>query len=225
MRIKRLTIFTEKLAAEIKFYTEILGFSLLHSERNRFTVKAGWSELTFEESPVDFVYHYCFLIPSNKLDEALQWMEKKTDIVKIEGDRKTQFFDSWNAESFYFFDASGNIAEFIVRHDLKNETSEPFSSDQILCVNEIGLPTADVAATNKTLEEKLGTEFYKGDQKRFGTNGDAEGIFLMPNYTIKKTWFPTEIELMPLPFTAEIENAGITYRVIHENEKLEIEKV
>jgi len=224
MKFKALKLHTENLAAEREFYHTTLGLPVIDDVTDQFTVEVGWSKLTFQESPVPFKYHYCFLIPSNKLDEALTWTEQRTTVINIEGDKKKQFFDDWNAESFYFFDASGNIVEFIVRYDLKNETEEPFDSSQILCVNEMGLPTKDVADSNQILEENLGTSFYKGDQQRFGTNGSAEGIFLLPNYTVKETWFPTSIALKPLPFEATIENGGNSFQLKFEAEKLLIAK-
>jgi len=42
-----------------------------------FTLKIGWSELTFQKSDKEHKYHYCFLIPSNKLNQALEWIEKR----------------------------------------------------------------------------------------------------------------------------------------------------
>jgi hypothetical protein len=160
-----------------------------------------------------------FLIPANKLIQAMEWMEKRIEIVDIEKGRKTQRFESWNADSFYFYDASGNIAEFIVRHDLNNARNSDFSSSDVLCVNEIGMPTNDVEKTDNLLHDNFGTEFWKGDLKRFGTNGSQEGLFLLPNYTVKDKWFPTSIPVKPAPFEAVIKNNGETYFMMFKNEK------
>jgi len=151
------------------------------------------------------------LIPSNQLQVARDWLRKKTSIIEIDDGREIQFFESWNAESFYFYDASGNLAEFIVRHDLNNEAEDVFDTNQILCVNEIGLPTLNIPETNSLLEQHLETQFWKGDLKRFGTNGTQEGLFLLPNYEVKESWFPTKIPIKPSPFEAIIENDGVTY--------------
>lgn len=220
MRFKKLKLYTNKLESELEFYSKTLGFEVLKQTANYFSVKVGWSELVFEKTDREYKYHYCFLIPSNKLNEALEWMEKRTEILTIENGRKTQNFDSWNADSFYFYDASGNIAEFIVRYDLNNNDSDEFDISKVLGVNEMGMPTADVKKTNDQLQNELQTEYWKGDIDRFGTNGSQEGIFLLPNYNAKDIWFPTSIKIKPEPFEAVIENKEREYHIEFRNEKI-----
>lgn len=220
MKFKKLKLYTNQLESELKFYSEILGFEILEQNQNFFSVKVGWSELSFEKSENEYKYHYCFLIPSNKLNEALEWMEKRTEIVNIENSRKTQNFESWNADSFYFYDASGNIAEFIVRYDLKNNDNSDFNISKVLGVNEMGMPTANVKKTNDQLHNELETEYWKGDIERFGTNGTQEGIFLLPNYNLKDIWFPTSIKIKPEPFEAVIQNGDREYHIEYRNEKI-----
>lgn len=220
MRIRKLKLFTNKLDLEKEFYSKTLGFKILESTSNHFTLKIGWSELTFEKSECDYIYHYCFLIPSNKLVQAMEWMEKRIEIIDLDEGRKTQRFESWNADSFYFYDASGNIAEFIVRHDLNNVSKSEFKISDVLCVNEIGMPTNDIEKTNKQLQENFGTEFWKGNRDRFGTNGSPEGLFLLPNYNLKSNWFPTKIKIKPVHFEAVIEQKSKMYFMNYSNEQL-----
>jgi len=220
MKFKKLKLFTNKLESELRFYSETLGFKILEQNSTSFSVKVGWSELAFEKSDKEHSYHYCFLIPSNKLHQALEWMESRVDIIDLENGRKTQNFETWNADSFYFYDASGNVAEFIVRYDLANEESEDFDISKVLGVNEMGMPTANVKKTNDQLQSELDTEFWKGDIERFGTNGSQEGIFLLPNYYLKDIWFPTTIKIKPEPFEAIIENGKKEYYLEFRNEKI-----
>ncbi|MFI0430852.1 VOC family protein [Mariniflexile sp. HMF6888] len=220
MKFKKLKLYTNKLESELKFYSETLGFELLEQKSNSFSVKVGWSELSFEKSEKEYKYHYCFLIPANKLYEALEWMEKRTEIVTIENGRKTQNFESWNADSFYFYDTSGNIAEFIARYDLKNNDNSDFDISKVLGINEIGMPTANIKKTNDQLSNELKTEYWKGDIERFGTNGTQEGIFLLPNYNLKAVWFPTTIKIKPEPFEAIIESREKEYHIEFRNEKI-----
>jgi catechol-2,3-dioxygenase len=210
MRIKELTLFTNSLEQERTFYSEKLGFELVSSSSDYFTVKVGWSTLTFKHSEKAHVYHYCFLIPSNKLAQALEWMESRVSIIQEEG-KKTQRFESWNANSFYFYDASGNIAEFIVRHDLNNAIDADFDTSHVLCVNEIGMPTKNIGKSNAELETKFGTAFWKGNLERFGTHGSQEGLILLPNYEVKDVWFPTSKGIKPEPFELSIEHEGMSY--------------
>lgn len=222
MKFKKLKLFTTQLSSELKFYTETLGFELLSSDPTSFTVKIGWSELTFEKSETAYTYHYCFLIPANHLHTALEWMENRTEVIDIENGRKTQNFESWNADSFYFYDASGNIAEFIVRYDLKNDDHATFDISKVLGINEMGMPTNNVRKINEQLESELDTKFWKGDIDRFGTNGSQEGILLLPNYEVKDIWFPTDLKIKPNPFEAVIQHVNKTFRLSYKNQELSV---
>ncbi len=206
MKINSLKIYTNKLDLEKKFYSETLGFEIIKSDSTFFSLKIGWSILTFEKSKQAHIYHYCFLIPSNKLTQALEWIERRVKIIPLLDRRKTQRFETWNADSFYFHDASGNIAEFIVRHELNNTIHCDFDITNVCCINEIGMPTTDIKRINTEIEKCIGTKFWKGDLNIFGTNGSQNGLFLLPNYKTKDTWFPTSIKIKPEPLEIVIEN-------------------
>ena len=96
------------------------------------------------------IFDYYFLIPSNKLHQALEWMEKRVEIINIENGRKTRKFENWNATSFYLYDASENIAEFIVRHELINESKLDFKISDVLCINKIRIPISNVETANES---------------------------------------------------------------------------
>lgn len=222
MKIKELKLFTNKLLQQKIFYTQTIGFELVEENENSFSIKVGWSVLTFQASQNQHLYHYCFLIPSNKLNEALHWFEKKWEVIEIEKNIKTAHFDTWNADSFYFYDAGGNVAEFIVRYDLNNSSDAEFDVESILCINEIGLPTSDVQLLSYNLEDNLKIKFWKGDLNRFGAVGSQEGLFLLPNYNIKKTWFPTEINIQVEPLTITIEQNENTIELQYSNGEIEL---
>ena len=225
MKITELKLFTNQLEKQKEFFLKVLGFELLDEKENEFCLKIGWSKLRFVKSDKIHIYHYCFLIPSNKLMESLEWMNNRTETVDIENGEKIVRFEDWNADSFYFYDGGGNIAEFIVRHDLKNEVDSEFDLNMILCINEIGLGTTDIEKVNYQLEENIGSKFYKGNFTRFGTNGSVEGIFLLPNYNLKETWFPTEIKIKAEPFEAIVEKNNKKYQVIYSGGELTTSKI
>jgi len=75
------------------------------------------------------------------------------------------------------------------------------------------MPTRDVEKTNSKLQKYFETEFWKGDPKRFGTNGTQEGLFLLPNYEIKEVWFPTSVKVKPAPFEICFEHKGKVYKM------------
>ena len=100
MKIKKLELYTHKLEEEKIFYAEQLGFDIIDQTKDSFTVSIGWSELTFIKSASQHIYHYCFLIPSNKLTEAQNWVEERVELIEIQKGEYIQNFEDWNADSF-----------------------------------------------------------------------------------------------------------------------------
>lgn len=225
MVFKELALFTNKFHAEKKFYSETLGFTLQENTESRFTVAIGKSKLTFVKSEESSIYHYCFLIPCNQLEESIQWLKKRLEPVQLETGAFIQWFETWNAHSVYFYDGSGNIAEFIVRHDLKNESSSPFDINSIISVNEIGMPTNNIKQLSDQLSAEMGTEFWKGSYEYFGTHGNQEGLFLLPNFEHKKIWYPTQLPVKTSPFKARVTNNGQDFSIQYSNNMLEINKL
>jgi catechol 2,3-dioxygenase-like lactoylglutathione lyase family enzyme len=204
MKVKTITLYSNDLKSQKSFYQDTLGLAASNETEDSFSIEVGWTKMTFKKSSEKFCYHYCFLIPSNKLEEALGWFGSRLDIVPIE-DNFTYFFESWNARSFYFYDGNGNLAECIVRYDLKNTSNTQFTSDDLLCINEIGMPSTHIPTLNDSLINEMGSHFWKGDMERFATNGSQEGLFLLVNNLIKKTWFPSSLPTQSSPFQATIE--------------------
>lgn len=219
MKIKTLTLLSNDLESQKTFYRDILGFTLSNESSESFTLSIGWSKLTFKKSKEKYYYHYCFLIPSNKFEEAYEWFSERMDIVSQEEETKFDFI-SWNAKSFYFYDGNGNIAECIVRYDLDNLADSSFNLSQLLCVNEIGAPSNNILKMNEILESQTGSVFWKGNFSRFGTNGDNEGLFLLVNNEVKKIWFPTQVPTQVSPFKAEIETGKGVFNISFSREGL-----
>lgn len=224
MKIRQLSLYCFDINSQKYFYNDVLGFSLIDDGHDSFTIKVGWSHLTFIKSQIEYKYHYCFLIPSNKLEEALIWMQNRTEVLEIEAERYIQFFESWNAYSFYFLDTNGNVAEFIARKDLYNESKKAFNIKDVLCVNEIGMPTSNIKHTSDLLEQNMNSIFWKGNMDSFGTNGNQEGLFLLPNFKKRTKWFPTDIPIKPSPFKALIEINDFFYTLEFKNDNLNISK-
>lgn len=222
MHFTQLVLNTHDLTEQKAFYCDILGAKLLKETNETFTIQVGWSELTFVQSSKKHEYHYCFLLPENQLTEALNWFEKRIPIVETE-ERKIVHFESWNAHSFYFFDGSGNIAECIVRHDLNNQTDLPFDFNSLQGVNEMGLPTLSIPKTLAQFNEHFPLEIWRGDTDRFAGCGNLEGLFLLPNYSVKKIWFPSEIEIKPTDFSSVVEVNGQNFEVSLKDNELKIE--
>ncbi len=222
MRIKKLTLQSNDIARQVSFFKDTLGFTVERSE-NLLSIVIGNSTLEFIDVPVDGKYHYCFLIPCNQIEEAKVWLSQKLELILVENHNYIAHFDTWNADSIYFYDGNGNIAELIARHDLINRSDKKFGLNSFLSINEIGTPTSDTRRLDHQLTNEIGSEFWKGNLDTFSTNGNQHGLFLLPNYLIKKTWFPTPIKVMPLPYTATIIQDENQYQINYKNENMQVE--
>lgn len=102
MRIKELTLYTNKLAEQKHFFENIFGFTVHQLNKDMISIQVGWTKFIFKQNNNESqLYHYCFLIPANKLHEAIQWVESKIGLVKTQDDEKIVHYENWNARSFY----------------------------------------------------------------------------------------------------------------------------
>ncbi len=223
MRIKELSLQTNKLVAQKDFYTTVLGLPLLEESATAFTVQAGETRLSFQQASQDVLYHVAFTIPRNTFSEAKQWLRRRVSLLDWHGEDEI-FFSELNARSCYFYDAHGNILEFIVHYNLDQEHAGAFDAAHILHVSEIGLPVDDVPALAATLRAEFSIEPYGGSvSEEFAFLGDIYGQFVVVK--IGRPWLPTDdvlaivspvqvtitgqqsqkVQLTPFPYTIAIE--------------------
>jgi len=83
MILKELRLRTNHLSILYNFYKEVLELPTVYSNEKSITILAGTSKLIFEEtSDIDNpFYHFAFNIPSNKFEEAFQWMNKRVELL------------------------------------------------------------------------------------------------------------------------------------------------
>lgn len=188
--IRHLELLSSVPLAEMKaFYHESLGLEVAEEKRDRLTVKAGSTRLTFlkapegEEKPF---YHFAFNIPENKIVAARDWQAKRSALLPIpeslrDPDYPTDIvhYRHWNAHSVFFFDPSGNVVEYIARHDLANPAMGDFSSEDILYASEIAFIVDDVPDATKKLKEASSLEEYNGTGEYFAALGDEHGLLLV----------------------------------------------
>jgi len=202
MKIKELTLYTSELHKQRDFYLNTFNLQPYDRTATSFAVQLGHTKLIFKQSNTAYVYHYCFLIPNNRLQSAITWLQKRLTVISYEKGRVIEPGpEDWNSESVYFLDPTGNILEFIVRHDLDNDSDKPgFDATHIISVNEIGMASKHPEVLNAQIVSTLGSKLKYGNLDRFGANGSEDGLFLLVNYTKKKTWFPTSKFPTPSPF-------------------------
>jgi len=217
MRINRVILETKNIEALASFYRTVLELPVIKKEGD-FTVVVGNSIIQFQQTreTQEPLYHFAFTIPSNKIEEAREWLQQRVELIWIE-DYKSVVADfvHWNAKSVYFFDAAGNILELIARIDLKNDRNEKFSSDQFLSISEIGLVFTEEEIEIKTNE--LLTQFQLSFFSRqppspnFKAIGNDEGLLII--VTENRKWYPTNKKSFISPIQLEFENFGKEYSV------------
>jgi hypothetical protein len=219
MLFKEIQLQTKNLSALYNFYKEVLELNTVYSNKKNIVITAGKSKLIFEETNVDInpFYHFAFNIPSNKFEEAFEWMKQKVELLWLD-DYKSYIADfvNWHAKSFYFSDPSGNILELIARFDLNDNTEEEFSSNHIRNISEIGLVFPADGFDNKVnnlLNEYALSYFDKQPPiPHFRAVGNDEGLFvIVPENRI---WFSTKNETSKIfPMQISFIENGKLYRL------------
>jgi len=205
MLLKEIKLKTKYLLALHHFYNQVLELPTIYGNGS-ITVVAGKSVLIFEETDagINPFYHFAFNIPSNKFEEAFEWMKQKVELLWLEDyEGYIANFVNWHAKSFYFLDPAGNILELISRFDLNDIIEEKFSSAHIRNVSEIGLV---LSAENfqkdvdRLLLQYPLTYFDKQPPlPQFKALGDDKGLFII--VPENRVWFSaksTESKKFPM---------------------------
>ncbi len=198
MILKELRLRSCHISELIRFYSSVLEMTVINPDEKSISILAGQSMLTFTdttETPDPF-YHFAFNIPSNKFEEAFQWIKKRSELLWLE-DYKSYVADfvNWNAKSVYFLDPAGNILELIARFDLNNNADELFSSAQFLNISEIGLVFPGEILDTKVdgILDKYGLSYFSKQPplNHFRAIGDDEGLFIA--VAANRNWFATKM--------------------------------
>ncbi len=211
MKISKLTIYTNKIKSQLKFYRDELGFEIQNYNEKNFEIKAGYSILRFEYRENPTPYHIAFHIPDKQENYALQWIENKRAVLKNNADKIIDF-SAWQAKSLYFYDEDENIMEFISRTDFSKPESALFSAESIVGIAEIGLATADVSAKFDEMKQQCGLEKFDGDFERFCAVGEASGLIITINKNLKD-WFPTNDKAFSSAFELEFSHRSKKYHL------------
>jgi len=162
------------------------------------------------ESNEAAIYHFAFNIPENQFAEARAWLTQRVPLVLGPDGEDLFTFESWNSHAIYFYDAAGNIVEFIARHDLPNSSNQPFGPASLLSVSEIGWVVADVRAAVDTLQNDLGLSVYANSlSDEFAAVGDPNGLFIVVKQ--ERPWFPDTRHILsakPAPIHATLLQDG-----------------
>ncbi|WP_096188109.1 VOC family protein [Evansella halocellulosilytica] len=205
MLIKEVKIYSNDMNKMKHFYHHTLGFSIIGENETSIVFQVGDSRLRieanrFHTSPV---YHFAFNIFANHFQEAKAWAKQRVKLNVEEGQDEV-YFENSDAHSFYFYDPSGNVVEFISRHSLSEKSDERFSVRKIMNISEISLTTKNVLHVGKSLID-AGIDVrdapVKAGQLNFlGESGSY--ILLGPE---KRRWYFSIIEAEVHPLTITID--------------------
>lgn len=204
MKLSKIILLTTNIESVNHFYHTILKLPIIQHQAGYISFKIGDSILAFQHS-TEFeepIYHYAFNIPENQFQAAKRWLQSKVQLITQNG--KDEFdFVNWNAHSIYFYDSVGNIGELIARHNLNNQSNQPFSDQSLLSISEIGLPSKNLPIFAQTLQEQLQLNIFSASSAQFKPLGNDEGLFIIvPEHRI---WYLTDIPAGIFPIDIEID--------------------
>lgn len=215
MQFKKVTLYSSNLAAQRDFYTQVLGFDCISYSTEELVLQTGKTLLEFRYRSETTIYHFAFNIPSNQGAEALDWLKERVEILDFEGDELVEF-DFWNAQAMYFYDADGNILEYIARRNLKANSTTPFSGNSVLEISEVGLSTTSLETIYNKIQEQFAIPIFSGSLDRFAALGNEHALFIVIDRAQKK-WIPRDEEAHYSPFMVAIEFEEKDYQIIYEN--------
>jgi len=205
VNFRKLRLLANRLDEMRSFYRNTLQLPVRESG-DSLAVAAGSTLLEFQQGAEGSLpnYHFAFNIPENKVEQAHRWASARCPLIHHWETRETLIhFRPWNAHSIYFPDPSGNLVEFIARHDLDNARTGAFGPEDIFYASEIGVVVDSVPETVSFLNGALGLSPYRPPISSFAAVGEEHGMFIVvekerlwyPARKVPAAVFPSEIHL------------------------------
>ena len=210
MRFDSVSLLTADLSKQLIFYRDVLGLPVIGQKDKSVTFQIGASRLKFVQDETDAFYHFAFNIPPQQFAEAKSWLSERVVLIRDLSGNDEFHSQNWNADIFYFWDANGNIVEFIARHTLDSNISQPFSAKNLECISELGIVTNNVPQTVKRIQDLTGATLYRAEiNEQFVSVGDETSLFIV----VKKDriWFPETKAAIVAPFKITITNQQDTF--------------
>lgn len=213
MKILKIVLESGNLEKMKEFYTEILEMPIVRAKEGFFTVRAGKTLITFQQSSDNKNSLYHFALKTNLA--FYDYMFKKLiEWNVLLPDSEGQLSGYWKGKRLYFTDPDGNILEIL-------ERNIPFGEEKVGWVDvcEIGLPCESVEDMSMFLSPIKNANPPESDTFRF--YGDELGNFVLVKEGRK--WYPTDRPATIHPLVVEIE--GEQFQVLKHSSLLLTVKV
>jgi catechol-2,3-dioxygenase len=192
MRITQLNLPASDPAASAAFYRDVLHLPVAATQ-----VRIGWSllDLVPASAAVGSV-HLAFNIPPARFDAACAWLSRRVPLLRDPlGESRFSLGAAWQSQSVYFAGPDGAVLELIARKPLPAHAvaDGEFSAAELLCISEVGLPSAQVAAVAAAAQERMGLPPFMPVSDVFAPLGDHEGLLILVD--AQRRWFPEQRQL------------------------------
>jgi len=199
MRITQLSLPVSDPAASAAFYRDVLQLPVAATQ-----VRIGWSllDLVAANAAVGSV-HLAFNIPAARFDAACAWLSRRVPLLRDPlGESRFALDAAWQSQSVYFAGPDGAVLELIARKPLPAHAiaDGAFSAAELLCISEIGLPSAQVPAVAAAAQQRMGLPPFMPVSDAFAPLGDHEGLLIVVD--AQRRWFP---EQRQLPFARGVQ--------------------
>ena len=194
--LRHLSLATADPVSLRSFYAETLGLPT-GDTADGFAVAVGDSAMEFRQVAGDTAptYHIAFTVPGGCIDAAGDWLAARADLLTDDG--RPQFrYEFLDATAVYALDPAGNVLELIARDSREGQT-EPFGSDSLLDIAEIGIVVEDVPRAAAALTDLF--DLQGSPDEEFAYLGGDDGAFVL--VSPGRPWFPTDQAAEPAPLT------------------------
>ncbi|WLA12209.1 VOC family protein [Xanthomonas translucens] len=191
MRIVQLSLPCSDPAASAAFYRDVLQLPVAASQ-----VRIGWSQLELVAAANVGSVHLAFNIASARFAAACDWLSRRVPLLCDPlGESRFALDAAWQSQSLYFAGPDGAVLELIARKPLPVHATAAgaFSAAELLCISEIGLPSAQVPAVVAAAQQRLGLPPFVPVSDVFAPLGDHEGLLIVVDG--QRRWFPEQRQL------------------------------
>ncbi|KEO84239.1 VOC family protein [Tumebacillus flagellatus] len=186
MKFRHVTFFTNVVREMQEFYTNVLQMPLEAESETRFTVRAGATLVTFEETVDDVpFYHFAFALNTEFFEEMKARVTERTPLLGKNGYTLFQSQIWHTSEQIYFDDPQRNVVEIL---GLPQKTE--VSSDKWIRLLEVGRPVRNVTEFVASEEAQAWPTIFRAESDTFSFYGDTSGVFVVVQEG--RPWFPTD---------------------------------